>query len=91
MPSAKNGMLWLAGIQAARGVLPIAAAARRDRIPALLLPRANHAEAAVVEGLRLFGVGSLGEAVRALAAEVDGLEADRFPVRSDITDPVRRP
>ena len=54
------------GIQSARGVLPIAAAARRDRIPSLLLPRANHAEAAVVEGLRLFGVGSLGEAVRAL-------------------------
>ena len=54
------------GIQSARGVLPIAAAARRDRIPSLLLPRSNHAEAAVVEGLRLFGVGSLGEAVRAL-------------------------
>ena len=54
------------GIQSARGVLPIAAAARRDRIPALLLPRANHAEAAVVEGLRIFGVRSLAEAVQAL-------------------------
>jgi magnesium chelatase family protein len=47
------------GIQAARGVLPIAAAARRDRFHALLLPRPNHAEAAVVEGLRLFSVRSL--------------------------------
>jgi magnesium chelatase family protein len=54
------------GIQAARGVLPIAAAARRARFPALLLPRPNHAEAAVVEGLRLFSVRSLNEAVRAL-------------------------
>ena len=54
------------GIQAARGVLPIAAAARRDGVPALLLPRMNHAEAAVVEGLRLFAVRSLAEAVRAL-------------------------
>jgi magnesium chelatase family protein len=54
------------GIQGARGVLPIAAAARRDKVPALLLPRSNHAEAAVVEGLRLFGVRSLGEAVCAL-------------------------
>src|SRR6186713_40964 len=35
------------GIQAARGVLPIAAAARRDRFRALLLPRPNHSEAAV--------------------------------------------
>jgi magnesium chelatase family protein len=54
------------GIQAARGVLPIAAAARRQQYGALLLPRANHAEAAVVQGLQLFGVGSLGEAVLAL-------------------------
>ena len=54
------------GIQPARGVLPIAAAARRDRMSALLLPRTNHAEAAVVQGLRLFGVRSLEEAVRAL-------------------------
>lgn len=54
------------GIQAARGVLPIAAAARRLQYGALLLPRANHAEAAVVRGLRLFGVASLPEAVLAL-------------------------
>ncbi|MBA2304893.1 MAG: YifB family Mg chelatase-like AAA ATPase [Acidobacteria bacterium] len=54
------------GIQSARGVLPIAAAARRDRVAALLLPRLNHAEAAVVRGLRLFSVRSLNEAVRAL-------------------------
>jgi magnesium chelatase family protein len=54
------------GIQVARGVLPIAAAARRQQYAALLLPRANHAEAAVVQGLQLFGVGSLTEAVLAL-------------------------
>jgi magnesium chelatase family protein len=54
------------GIHAARGVLPIAAAARRQRISALLLPHPNHAEAAVVEGLRLFAVRSLAEAVGAL-------------------------
>ncbi len=54
------------GIHAARGVLPIAAAARRQRFTALLLPRPNRAEAAVVEGLRLFAVRSLVEAVDAL-------------------------
>jgi magnesium chelatase family protein len=72
------------GIQSARGVLPIAAAARRQRFNGLLLPRLNRAEAAVVEGLQLYAVGSLDEAVRALndpaafrgQAEADG---DRSP------------
>ncbi|MBA3641348.1 MAG: YifB family Mg chelatase-like AAA ATPase [Acidobacteria bacterium] len=66
------------GIQSARGVLPIAAAARRDNCPALLLPRPNHAEAAVVEGLRLFGVRSLNEAVQALN-DPDGFAAFAGP------------
>ena len=38
-------------IHAARGVLPIAAAARRERFSGLLLPQPNRAEASVVEGL----------------------------------------
>jgi magnesium chelatase family protein len=54
------------GIHAARGVLPIAAAARRERYLGLLLPRPNSAEAAVVEGLQLYAVRSLTEAVSAL-------------------------
>jgi magnesium chelatase family protein len=54
------------GIQPARGVLPVAAAARRDRFRGLVLPRANHAEAAVVEDLQLFAVRTLTEAVAAL-------------------------
>jgi magnesium chelatase family protein len=54
------------GIQSARGVLSIAAAARRRRYRALLLPRLNRSEAAVVEGLELYPVGSLAEAVSAL-------------------------
>ena len=54
------------GIQAARGVLPIAAAARQHRFRAMLLPHPNRAEAAVVEALELFPVRSLTEAVSAL-------------------------
>src|SRR5689334_11829991 len=54
------------GIQAARGVLPIAAAARRLQIAGLLLPVANTTEAAVVQGLLFFPVQSLTEAVGAL-------------------------
>jgi magnesium chelatase family protein len=54
------------GIQAARGVLPIAAAARRRRFRGLLLPASNSGEAAVVGGLEFYPVASLTEAVRAL-------------------------
>ena len=61
------GELSLDGsIHAARGVLPIAAAARHDGIPTVLLPRSNASEAAIVSGLRVTGVASLAEAVAAL-------------------------
>jgi magnesium chelatase family protein len=54
------------GIQPARGVLPIAAAARREGLASILLPSANAPEAAVVERLRVIPVDSLSEAVTAL-------------------------
>jgi magnesium chelatase family protein len=47
-------------------VLPIAAAARRQRFRALLLPQSNTSEAAVVRGLQLYPVRSLTEAVSAI-------------------------
>jgi magnesium chelatase family protein len=73
------------GIHAARGVLPVAVAARRDRFRGLLLPRPNHAEAAVVQGLQLYPVRSLIEAVEALndpeafRASPGGIEAPPAP------------
>jgi magnesium chelatase family protein len=58
------GELSLDGaIQPARGVLPIAAEARRSRARALLLPYDNLAEASVVSGLRLLPARTLTEAV----------------------------
>jgi len=63
------------GIQAARGVLPIAVAARRQCFGGLLLPVANTREAALVTGLHFFPVRSLTEAVGALN--------DPRPVRLD--------
>jgi magnesium chelatase family protein len=54
------------GILPSRGVLPVAAAARRDGYRALLLPHGNRGEAAVVAGLHLYGVRTLAEAVAAL-------------------------
>jgi magnesium chelatase family protein len=52
-----------------RGILPIAAAARRDASPRLLFPAANLAEAAIVAGLDLFPVTSLFEAAQIFSAE----------------------
>jgi magnesium chelatase family protein len=61
------GELSLDGsIQATRGVLPIAVAARRDALAGMLLPSGNACEAAIVSGLDVFAVASLVEAVRAL-------------------------
>jgi magnesium chelatase family protein len=61
------GELSLDGaIQATRGVLPVAAAARRRRFRGLLLPASNGREAALVSGLDFYPVRSLIEAVTAL-------------------------
>src|SRR5207302_9248400 len=61
------GELSLDGsIQATRGVLPIAAAARREGLAGIVLPAPNAGEAAIVSGLDVFPVSSLAEAVRAL-------------------------
>src|SRR3954466_10024728 len=61
------GELSLDGsIHATRGVLPIAAAARREGIAAILLPVPNASEAAIVAGLTIVPVSSLADAVRAL-------------------------
>jgi magnesium chelatase family protein len=77
------------GINATRGVLPIAAAARRQRFNGLLLPRPNHAEAAVVQGLQLYPVRSLVEAVTALndpAAFRASAPAEATPVAAERGD-----
>lgn len=58
------GELSLDGtVKPVRGVLPIAVGARRDGIRRLVLPAENAAEAAVVEGVEVIGVGSLKEVV----------------------------
>ena len=61
------GELSLDGsIQPARGVLPIAVAARRAGLGGMLLPRSNAGEARIVDNLQLLAVSSLSEAVTAL-------------------------
>jgi magnesium chelatase family protein len=59
-----TGELSLDGaIRAVRGALPIAVCAREKGIPKLIVPMENAAEAAVVEGVKVYGVRCLAEAV----------------------------
>ncbi len=68
-PMVAGGLSLDGGVPPMRGVLPIAAAARRDHPPRLLFPSANLAEAAIVDGLGLYPVKSLFEAAQIFSAE----------------------
>ncbi len=73
------GELGLDGeVRPIKGALSIALEARRRKKKAVLLPAANAAEAAVVEGIDVFGVRSLREAYEFLtrAKELEPLTAD---------------
>ena len=95
------GELSLDGsIHAARGVLPIAAAARRDGLAGILLPAANAREAAIVTGLDIVAVSSLVDAVHALNDPTgfrgsdpcnSGLRPNPLPGLPDPLDPPTRP
>jgi magnesium chelatase family protein len=64
------GELSLTGeLKAVPGVLPLAARARREGARGLLVPAANAAEAAVVEGLPVFAVERLDQALRFFTGE----------------------
>jgi magnesium chelatase family protein len=77
------GELSLDGrINAIKGALPIAVAARRLGVRSLLLPSANAPEAAVVDGLGLAVVDSLAEAVDVLAHPDRARGGMRIPVPS---------
>ena len=54
-----------------KGVLAMALAAAEERKAGLLVPTANAAEAAVVEGIDVYPIGSLAEAVGFLSGQVD--------------------
>ena len=68
-----------------RGALPIAIQAREEGFRGVILPRYNAKEAAVVEGLEVFGVDDLKQVVGLLNGR-EGME----PVRVDIQEEFRR-
>ncbi len=71
------GELGLNGeVRAIKGALSIAIEARRRKKKALLVPAANAAEAAVVEGVEVFGVKSLREAFEFLTRQRELVAAE---------------
>jgi len=66
------GELSLTGeIKPVRGVLPVAAAARKNGARGLIIPRQNFAEATVVAALEVIPAGSLTEVVKFLNGEME--------------------
>ena len=64
------GELSLDGsLQPIRGALPIALCAKREGFKGLILPAVNAEEAAVVEGLEVYGLKNLQEVIRFLNGE----------------------
>ena len=56
------GELALDGrVRPVKGVLPAVLAAKREGIPTVVVPRANLAEASLVDGIEVLGAGSLGQ------------------------------
>jgi len=84
------GELSLDGsIQPTRGVLPIAAAARRDGIAGLLVPAPNATEASIVCGLDVYAVSSLAHAVGVLNSPQAHASALCPPARCPPASPAR--
>ncbi len=76
------GELSLDGrLKPVRGILPIAIEAKRLRLRGLIVPEGNAIEAAIVEGLNVYGLGSLPETIEFLK----GLKAVE-PMRVNIED-----
>jgi magnesium chelatase family protein len=70
-PFASVGELALDGsVRPVKGALAMAMAASQRGIKRLLVPAANAREAAVVESIAVYGVGSLGEAVGILSGQL---------------------
>jgi len=59
------------GVRAVKGVLPIALRARAEGLEGILVPLENAAEAAVVSGLKVYGIRNLREATTFLEGEGD--------------------
>jgi len=82
------GELSLDGsVRPVRGALSIAVCARRNRIANLIVPAQNAAEAAVVDGVKVFGMSHLSEVVAFLNGQRSGHPAPQSGFEPDVVDP----
>jgi magnesium chelatase family protein len=71
-PFFSAGELSLSGeVRPVPGILPMAVCASDAKARGILVPMENAAEAAVVKGVPVYGVSTLGEAVRFLMGEIE--------------------
>jgi magnesium chelatase family protein len=68
------------GVRPAKGILPMAIAARDAGLEGIIVPQDNANEAAIVAGIKVIGVKTLYEAVEFLAGK-----ADIIPTTIDVT------
>lgn len=68
------------GLQPIKGVLPIAVQARKEGFKGFILPKQNVREAAIVNGLEIYGASNLVEVFRFFNGE-DALEQEKLNTR----------
>ncbi len=85
------GELSLDGaVQPIKGALPIAIHALKDGFKGVILPVQNAKEAAIVEGIEVYGVTEISEVIGFITAEIE-LEATRVDVHSEFYDQLENP
>ena len=85
------GELSLDGsIQAIKGVLPIAIQAQKEGFKGLILPKENSQEAAIVDGVEVYGVENISEVVAFLKGEIE-LEMVRVNTREEFAQHLNNP
>ena len=75
------------GLRGIRGALSVAEGARREGLPRLVLPEMNAPEAAAIDGVGVYGLRTLREAVDFLGGRAEIPQAE--PVRNGGTCPLR--
>ncbi|MFZ5942280.1 MAG: YifB family Mg chelatase-like AAA ATPase, partial [Bacteroidota bacterium] len=75
------------GVQPVKGVLPVAIRAKAEGFRKLIVPLANAREAAVVDGMEVYGAESLKQVVAFLAGE-EAMEPVRVDIRQEFLEKV---
>jgi magnesium chelatase family protein len=81
------GELSLDGeLRAIRGALPIAIQARKDAFSGLILPESNSKEAAMVDGLHVYGMRSIKEVIQFIRSEGTSMSPVKIDIQKEFHD-----